>query len=199
MKTRAIKVASGNLSKLLSSQKLGLCFPLHYLVLFILISLLNSCDFINHSQVLGGLNSRYNDGQPTLSGDGRWLALVSNRNGTSQILFYDLREKQLVNVPGLNQNNVVLDSPSLSRTGRYLVYVSSIRGRPDIALYDRATRQAELLTQGYRSWVRNPQISPEGRYIVFETAKRGQWDVEVFDRGPLIELDIPDGASVVNP
>ncbi|XTZ09883.1 MAG: TolB family protein, partial [cyanobacterium endosymbiont of Rhopalodia yunnanensis] len=82
---------------------------------------------------------------------------------------------------------------------RYLVYVSSIRGRPDIALYDRATRQAELLTQGYRSWVRNPQISPEGRYIVFETAKRGQWDVEVFDRGPLIELDIPDGASIVNP
>lgn len=56
-----------------------------------------------------------------------------------------------------------------------------------------------MLTQGYRSWVRNPQISPEGRYIVFETAKRGQWDVEVFDRGPLIELDIPDGASIVNP
>lgn len=199
MKTRARKVIPGNLSKLLSSKKFGLCFSLHYLVLLILISLLNSCDFINRSQTLGGLNSRYNDGQPALSGDGHWLALVSNRNGTSQILLYDLRGKQLVNVPGLNQNNVVLDSPSLSRTGRYLVYVSSIRGRPDIALYDRATRQAELLTQGYRSWVRNPQISPEGRYIVFETAKRGQWDVEVFDRGPLIELDIPDGASIVNP
>ena len=163
------------------------------------MSLLSSCGFVNHSQALGKLNSRYNDGQPALSGDGRWLALVSNRNGTSQILLYDLREQQLIDIPGLNQNNIVPDSPSLSLTGRYLVYVSSIRGRPDIALYDRATRQVELLTQGYRGWVRNPQISPEGRYIVFETAKRGQWDIEVFDRGPLIELDISDGTSVVNP
>nr|WP_267384781.1 biopolymer transporter Tol [Cyanobacterium sp. uoEpiScrs1] len=161
--------------------------------------LLNSCNLVNHSQALGKLNSRYNDVQPALSGDGRWLALVSNRDGTNQILLYDLWGKQLVNLPRLNPKNVVLDSPSLSRTGRYLVYVSSIRGQPDVALYDRATRHAELLTQGYQSWVRNPHISPDGRYIVFETAKRGQWDIEVFDRGPLIELDIPDGASVVVP
>ena len=199
MKSRLIKVALGNLFKLFSTKRFDSRFQLHYSVLLTLISLLSSCNFINRSQAPGRLNSRYNDGQPALSGDGRWLALVSNRNGTSQILLYDLRERQLVNVPGLNQSNVVLDSPSLSRTGRYLVYISGLRGRPDVALYDRVTRQAKLLTQGYRSWVRNPQISPDGRYIVFETAKRGQWDIEVFDRGPLIELDIPDGAPVVNP
>ncbi|MEM8777922.1 MAG: biopolymer transporter Tol [Cyanobacteria bacterium P01_G01_bin.49] len=164
-----------------------------------LISLLSGCNLFDRSQVPTTLNSRYNDEQPALSGDGRWLALVSNRNSTSEILLYDLRGEQFVKLPGLNQSNVILESPSLSRTGRYLVYISSIQGRPDVALYDRATKRAELLTQGYRSWVRNPQISPDGRYIVFETAKRGQWDIEVFDRGPLIELDIPDGTPVETP
>lgn len=145
------------------------------------------------------LNSRFNDEQPSLSGDGRWLAFVSNRNGTREILVYDLRSQKLLNLPGLNRGNVIAESPSLSRTGRYLVYLSSIQGRPDVVLYDRLTGKTEVLTANYRQWIRNPTISPDGRYIVFETAKRGQWDVEIFDRGPQIELDIADGAPVASP
>jgi len=145
------------------------------------------------------LNSRFNDEQPSLSGDGRWLAFVSNRNGTREILVYDLRNNQLVTLPGLNQTNVIAESPSLSRTGRYLVYLSSVQGRPDVALYDRLTRRTDLLTLNYRQWVRNPHISPDGRYIVFETARRGQWDLEIYDRGPQIELDIPDGVVIEAP
>jgi Tol biopolymer transport system component len=166
---------------------------------FSLLSLLNSCSFANAPINPTLLNSRYNDEQPALSGDGRWLAFVSDRNGSRQILVYDLQEQRLVNLSGLNQSNVIAESPSLSRTGRYLVYISGIQGRPDIALYDRATQRTELIAQGYRSWVRNPHISPDGRYIAFETARRGQWDIEVLDRGPSIELDIPDGSPVANP
>ena len=164
-----------------------------------LISLLAACDTFKRPEPPATLNSRYNDQQPALSGDGRWLALVSNRNNSNEILLYDLRGQKFLELPGLNQGNVILESPSLSRTGRYLVYISSVQGRPDVAIYDRATRRAEILTQNYRNWVRNPQISADGRYIVFETARRGQWDIEVLDRGPLIELDIPDGTPVANP
>ncbi len=147
------------------------------------------------------LNSRYHDEQPALSGDGRWLAFVSNRNGSSQITLYDLQERRFVELSGLNRKAAIAESPSLSRTGRYIAYISSEQGRPEIALYDRATRRSEILTQGYRSWLRNPRISPDGRYIVFETARRGQWDIEVLDRGANIELDISDGSpvAVVNP
>ena len=161
-----------------------------------LISLLAACDTFKRPEPPATLNSRYNDQQPALSGDGRWLALVSNRNNSNEILLYDLRGKKFFELPGLNQGNIILESPSLSRTGRYLVYISSVQGRPDVAIYDRATRRAEILTQNYRNWVRNPQISADGRYIVFETARRGQWDIEVLDRGPLIELDIPDGTPL---
>lgn len=146
-----------------------------------------------------GLNSRFQEEEPTLSGDGRWLAFVSNREGASQIFLYDLEQQQFKSLSGVNQGDVIVESPSLSRTGRYLVFVSSLQGRPDVILYDRATNRADLVTQTYRNWVRHPQISPDGRYITFETSRRGQWDIEVYDRGPQVELDIPDGTPVANP
>lgn len=163
------------------------------------ISLLGSCGINPRQTGTLALNSNYNDEQPALSGDGRWLSFVSNRNGSSEVLLYDLQQERFERPTGLNRSDAIAENPSLSRTARYIVYIANLQGRPDIVLYDRATKRSELLTQTYRSWVRNPQISPDGRYIVFETARRGQWDIEVLDRGPLIELDILDGAPVENP
>lgn len=165
----------------------------------ILAPWLTACESANLQSLPVALNSRYNDGQPALSGDGRLLAFVSNRNGSSQIFLYDLQERRFVDLSGLNAYQAIAESPSLSRTGRYITYISSLQGRPDIVLYDRATRRSEILTQGYPSWLRNPHISPDGRYIAFETSRRGQWDIEVLDRGPNIELDLLDGTPVGNP
>jgi Tol biopolymer transport system component len=145
------------------------------------------------------LNSRYTEEQPGLSGNGRFLAFVSNRNGNHQLLVYNLEEQRLIRIPGLNRPETIAESPSLSYTGRYIAYITSDQGRPVVALYDRATQQSQILTPTYRGWVKNPNISPDGRYVVFETASRGQWDIEVLDRGPNIELDIPNGANVGSP
>lgn len=163
------------------------------------LSFLSACSSSNPPLGPISLNSRYNDEQPALSGDGRWLALVSNRNGIGQISVYDLRQKRFIDLPGLNQSNAIAQNPSLSLTGRYITYIVSNGARPEIALYDRATGRSEILSGRYRHWVRNPKISPDGRYIVFETARRGQWDVEVLDRGPNIELDIAEGSAIKNP
>lgn len=163
------------------------------------LSFLSACSSSNPPLGPISLNSRYNDEQPALSGDGRWLALVSSRNGTSQIALYDLRQERFVDLPGLNQSNAIAQNPSLSQTGRYITYIVNNGDRPEIALYDRAIGRSEILSGRYRHWLRNPKISPDGRYIVFETARRGQWDVEVLDRGPDIELDIPEGSRVDNP
>lgn len=166
-------------------------------MLIVVASLVSGCQQGEPIPGLNALNSRYNDEFPALSGDGRWLAFSSNRGGKSQIIIYSLEQKTTVELPGLNSLGAVVESPSLSRTGRYLVYISSIQGRPDLVLYDRATGRSQILTQGYRSWIRHPSISPDGRYIVFETARRGQWDLEVLDRGPRIEPDLPEGAPVI--
>ncbi len=162
------------------------------------LTLLNACNPVNRQPTSFSVNSRYHDEQPAISGDGRTLAFVSNRNGSSQIYLYNLQQRRFLDFPGLNRSGEIAQSPSLSRTGRYIVYISSIGGRPDIVLYDRAIKRSQIMTERYRSWVRNPRMSPNGRYIVFETARRGQWDIEVLDRGPNIELDIINGSPVVN-
>jgi Tol biopolymer transport system component len=154
-----------------------------------------ACSPVNPVQEPVALNSRYTDEQPALSGNGRFVAFVSNRDGDRNIVMYDLQRQHFVDLPRLNQPEAIAESPSLSRTGRYIAYIASDQGRPEIELYDRVANRSQVLTSGYRGWVRNPSVSPDGRYIVFETSRRGQWDIEVLDRGPNVELDILDGST----
>jgi Tol biopolymer transport system component len=160
------------------------------------VILLGSCSPGNVPVGPNSLNSRYTEEQPALSGNGRFLAFVSNRNGNQRLLLYDLQSQNFIATPGLNRPETIAENPSLSYTGRYICYLTSDQGRTVAALYDRATQTSQIITPNYRSWMRNPHISPDGRYIVFETASRGQWDIEVLDRGPTIELDIPNGSVV---
>ncbi len=139
------------------------------------------------------VNSRYTESQPALSGDGRYLAFISNRAGKQELVLYDLAQQQAVRLPQLYRQDAIVDSPSLSRSARYLVYGVSDRRQPRIELYDRIAQRRQILTLGYRSPVRNPSVSADGRYVVFETARNGQWDVEVIDRGPSVVLDLPQG------
>jgi Tol biopolymer transport system component len=173
--------------------------PIYWSLVFGLTALLGSCGSGDIPLGPTSLNSRYTEEQPALSGNGRFLALISHRNNTHQLLVYDLQQQSFISTPGLNRRETIIESPSLSYTGRYIAYLTSDQGRPVVALYDRATQQSQIATPTYRGWVRNPAISPDGRYIVFETAARGQWDIEVLDRGPNIELDIPNGATVNPP
>lgn len=167
-------------------------------IALLLLSLVSGCASVTTNSSPVPLNSRYHDQEPALSGDGKWVAFISNRNGKNEIIIYNLEKKTIVNLPGLGRQGAIVTSPSLSYTGRYVAYISSIQGRPDLILYDRATQASQFLTKGYRSWLRNPHISPDGRYIVFETARRGQWDIEVLDRGPYVELDLPEGTPITS-
>jgi Tol biopolymer transport system component len=173
--------------------------PIHWGLCFSLGSLIVSCSSSDIPIGSSSLNSRYTEEQPALSGNGRLLVFVSSRNGSQQLLVYDLLSSQFISIPRLNRPETIVESPSLSYTGRYIAYLTSDQGRPVVGLYDRATQNSEILTPIYRGWVRNPSISPDGRYVVFETASRGQWDIEVLDRGPNVELDIPNGAPVPAP
>ncbi|BAZ17471.1 hypothetical protein NIES4071_93500 [Calothrix sp. NIES-4071] len=171
---------------------------IHWSLIFSL-ALITSCSSDNIPIGPTSLNSRFTEEQPALSGNGRFLAFISNRNGAHQLLVYDLQQQEFARIPRLARPDTIIETPSLSYTARYVAYITSDQGRPVIGLYDRASQQSQILTPIYRGWIRNPSISPDGRYVVFETSARGQWDIEVLDRGPDIELDIPNGAPINPP
>jgi Tol biopolymer transport system component len=129
----------------------------------------------------GGVNSLFPEEYPAYSSDGKFLAFASDRDGSRSIYLYDLEQRSLVNLPGLNRFNSLQDQPALSSDGRYIVYVSTERGKSDIMVYDRVTRNNKLLTVNIKASVRQPTITGDGRYIAFQTNETGQWKIAIVE------------------
>ena len=148
-------------------------------------------------QLLGAsLNSLAAEQEPQLSYDGRYLVFTSSRQAHRGIFLYDVRQRRLINLPGLNQSSIIQEQPDISADGRYIVYISEERGKPDVFVYDRQAFQSEVITDNISGEVRHPTISGNGRFIAFESNRSGQWDIEIYDRGPSIELSLPRPASL---
>jgi hypothetical protein len=143
-------------------------------------------------QLFGGsLNSLSADQAPRFSYDGRYIVFVSDRQSQRRILLYDVRQRSLINLPGLNQPKVFYDQPDISADGRYIVYISEERGKPDVFVYDRQNFESEAITENLDLEVRNPTISGNGRFVSFAANRSGQWDIEIYDRGTDTELSLP--------
>ncbi len=131
----------------------------------------------------GGLNSLAREDSPQLSYDGRYLVFVSDRHGYRAIFLFDVAQRQLLPLPGLNRPGIVQDQPSISGDGRYIAFRSEARGKSDIVVYDRLTRQQEIITATWQGEVQFPAISGDGRFVTFQSDRSGQWNIEIYDRG----------------
>ncbi|HBB31531.1 MAG TPA: biopolymer transporter [Cyanobacteria bacterium UBA8803] len=146
-------------------------------------------------QTIGAtLNSAAADREPRYSYDGRYIVFTSDRLSQRSIFLYDVQRQRLVDLPGLNQPNVLQEQPDISADGRYIVYISEQFGKPDVFVYDRQTMRAERLTENILAEVRHPTISGNGRFIAFESNRTGEWNIEIYDQGANIEPSLPVGS-----
>jgi hypothetical protein len=140
---------------------------------------------------LPGLNSEHNEREVTISGDGRYLAFISDRpesEGLSDICLYDRDARQVMPLPGLNSSHRELN-PALSHDGKLLAFVSDRpggAGGKDIYLYDRQTGAVQA-PSGINSigHEQTPAFSPDGRFVVFvseRTSGPGERDIYLYDR-----------------
>jgi Tol biopolymer transport system component len=111
-----------------------------------------------------------------------YIVFISDRNGSQGVYLYDMQNRRLIDLPGLNSLDEIAADPSISEDGRYLVFAGIRQGKSNIYLYDRETQQKQNLTENLQAEVRNPAISADGSKIVFEIATDGQWDVKVYTR-----------------
>lgn len=112
----------------------------------------------------------------------RYIVFSSDRRARQGIYLYDVVERRLIDLPGLNALDAIASHPSISQDGRYIVFAMIRQGRSGISLYDRQTRRLRNLTANLQAEVRNPTISGDGSIIAFESSVNGQWDILVYDR-----------------
>ncbi len=143
---------------------------------------------IPFSQGTESLNTPASEFHPEISD--RYVAFVSDRNGSQDIYLYDQRDRALISLPGLNSLDEMAFDPTVSEDGRLIAFTKTREGRSDIFLYNRETRSLRNLTSNLSAQVRRPTISADGSTIAFEANPDGNWDILIYDRSGQ-SLDLP--------
>lgn len=131
------------------------------------------------------LNSEKDDGDPSLTGDGRYMVFHSIRTGDWNIYMYDLTDQILIDLPGLNTDSLER-TPTISRDGRYIVFRSEREGgegSSDIYLYDRNTAKLiDLPGLNSDQGEYDPVVNGDGSMIAFDHAdeSNGGYNPESF-------------------
>ncbi len=145
----------------------------------------------------GGLLGRSQQ-EPALSGDGRLLAVVTERRGRPTVQLRSVQGGRSLDLPQLNRHQPH-SSPSLSWNGRYLAAITQRGQRRLAVIVDRLTgRLHPLPLPGGRDPLRL-SLSPDARQIALQVADQGQWRVEVLDLSSLLEPDRPAGVRSTTP
>lgn len=171
------------------------------LILLSVASVLSSCQSSRYitpgTQAINAtLNSPSAERDANFSYNGRYLVYTSDRSAKRSVYLYDLQQRRLISLPGLNQPGSMQSQADISADGRYIVYRSEQLGKSDIYLYDRTTAKSKNITKNFIGEVRYPSISGNGRLICFEGSRSGQWDIEIYDRGAGINFSTPQSSEV---
>jgi Tol biopolymer transport system component len=133
-------------------------------------------------KVVGSIDpvNQRSDYRPSLSHDGRCCAFASEvENQTGRVTLWDLKEKKLVDLPGVNDSPNAQMAPSLSADGALLAFAAwdwpGAGPRWDVFLYDRAAKK-RLDLPGLNTAAadeRMPALSGDGRWLAYTTNARG--------------------------
>lgn len=135
---------------------------------------------------------------PSLSGNGQWLASVVNQNGTPTVLLQRQPTGQRIPLPQLRRFTPHR-SPSLSWNGRYLALVVQQGPRRLAVVVDQATRRLHRLPLPMGLEPERLSLAPDGRRLAITAVGQGRPQVQLFDLAGLLEPDLPPGQAVGGP
>jgi len=139
-----------------------------------------------------GLQSRQD---PALSGDGRLLASLVERDGRSSLLLQERESGRVLPLRTLNGQQPH-SSPTLSWRGHYLAVIVQRGERRLVVIEDRATGRPLPLPLPGGQEPERLSLAPDGRRLAVQLVNGGQRRVEVFDLSGLLEPDLPAGLAV---
>ncbi|MFM1812038.1 MAG: hypothetical protein RLZZ336_976 [Cyanobacteriota bacterium] len=144
---------------------------------------------------LGGSEQRRD---PALSGDGRLLASISERQGRSTVMLQEQASGRLLPLRHLRGHGPHR-SPSLSWNGRYLAVLMQ-QGMQTVAVVeDRLQGQLLRLPAPAGASLERLSLAPDGQTLALQLVQAGQQRVQVFDLSGLLEPDRAGGRRISDP
>ncbi|MEB3183323.1 MAG: Tol biopolymer transporter periplasmic protein [Cyanobacteriota bacterium] len=137
-----------------------------------------------------GLLGQTNREDPALSGNGRVLASLVERDGRPTVLLQEQPSGRELPLPQLRRLQPHR-SPSLSWNGRYLALLVQQGSRQLAVIQDRATGQLHRLPLPGDQDPERLSLAPDGRRLALEVVRLGRSRVELLDLAPLLEPDLP--------
>ncbi len=131
-------------------------------------------------------NFSENNRDPSISGDGKKLAFISERNGTASVQIRNIKNGSVVPLRYFSRNKPH-SSPSLSWSGRYLALIVNNYNRKIIAISDRKDGKLYYIPLYGNKIPENLELSPDARKIAIEFSDNGRPQVEIFDLTQIIE------------
>jgi hypothetical protein len=117
--------------------------------------------------------------EPSLSG--RWLALISSRDGRDRVLLVDVERGSQLPVPGLNRPDAQPLSVSIDGAGERLALVRQVGGRTELVLYRRSLASLRLLPINPAGVPRRVQLRADGRQLAVEVSRNGVWQIDLIN------------------
>ena len=134
--------------------------------------------------------------EPALSGDGRLLASLVERQGRARVLLQEQPSGRLLPLRHLGGQRPHR-SPSLSWSGRYLAVIVQQGPERAVLIEDRLTgRPLRLPLPGGREPERL-SLAPDGQRLAVQLWRDGRSQVELLDLSGLLERDLPAGGRQV--
>ncbi len=116
---------------------------------------------------------------PSLSG--RWLALISGRDGRERVELIDLDQNRPVPLQGLNRPDAQPLNVSVDANGERMVLIRQRDGRTELALYSRSRASLQPLPIDPPGVPRQVQLAADGRVLAVQVSRGGLWQVDLIE------------------
>ncbi|MGB5136266.1 MAG: hypothetical protein WBN89_13935 [Prochlorococcaceae cyanobacterium] len=115
--------------------------------------------------------------EPSLSG--RWLAVISARQGRERVQLVDVDRGVQLPLPGLNRPDAQPLSVSVDVAGERLAVVRQLQGRTELVLYQRSLGSVRLLPITPAGVPRRVHLRADGRQLAVEVSRNGVWQIDL--------------------
>ena len=139
---------------------------------------------------LPGVNTSYDEINPRISGNGRWLIYASDAEGDFNIYLYDVQTSLIDTLASLNTPYDEV-APTIDDAGSVIAYAFRRNGRWTLGVHEVATQRTYIPAPVNNLYgdVRTPWISGDGRYVAFAAdVDRSGYDIFLygFESGVLV-------------